>query len=261
MENNRFTIAVIFPIMGAFLLVSSSYKILPGPLNFNPILVLFGTLVMRIPLISGVKSILDRKLAYSLIVLTAYVYLIEAVAVKTGFPYGEFSYGLNFGGSLLGVPLALPLFYLPLALNAYLLSKLYFTNSTIYRMVFAWLALLSIDLVLDPGAVSLGFWSYIGDGLYHGVPFSNFVGWMLSGAVSICLLEFGFNQYNLKKRLDKCSYIMDDLVSFVLLWGLINLFFSSFIPVVVALVLIGVLVASPSPFPFSTTDQGQDRPS
>ena len=48
--------------------------------------------------------------------------------------------------------------------------------------------LVVFDLVLDR-AVKLGFWRYDGGGEFYGVPFTNFVGWLISGAVAAVVLE------------------------------------------------------------------------
>jgi Predicted membrane protein len=85
-------------------------------------------------------------------------------------------------------------------------------------------------LVLDPAAVSLGIWSY-SKGFYYGVPWSNFAGWILSGSVALMLLEFGFDRSELVERLKETDYMLDDMVSFVFLWGLVNLYYGNIVPV------------------------------
>jgi putative membrane protein len=45
-----------------------------------------------------------------------------------------------------------------------------------------------IDGVLDPGAASLGFWVWPAGGPYYGIPISNYLGWLLSGALATALL-------------------------------------------------------------------------
>jgi putative membrane protein len=44
--------------------------------------------------------------------------------------------------------------------------------------------------------------------------------------------------------LDERAFMLDDLVSFVVLWGLVNLAFANWIPVVITLVLAGGLIAT-----------------
>lgn len=55
--ENRFTIAVVFPAIGAVTLLASAEGWLPPILAFNPLLVLFGTAVMRLPLIAGIAPL------------------------------------------------------------------------------------------------------------------------------------------------------------------------------------------------------------
>jgi uncharacterized membrane protein len=50
---------------------------------------------------------------------------------------------------------------------------------------------LSIDLNLDPIAVSLGFWQWEETGLYFGIPSGNFIGWFVVVASFSALLHLG----------------------------------------------------------------------
>ncbi|MDY6780753.1 MAG: bisanhydrobacterioruberin hydratase, partial [Halobacteria archaeon] len=225
---NRFTIAVVFPLTGAVLLLASHEGLLPPFLSFNPYLILFGTLVMRLPLVAGVAPLLKRRATVSLAALTAYAYAIEYVGTTTGFPYGEFEYSVSLGPMLGGVPLGLPIFFLPLVLNSYLLCLLLLGDAAerrVPRLLGTLSVLITVDLVLDPGAVGVGFWRYIGGGFYYGVPLSNYFGWVISGTVSVVLLDVAFDTDGILRRLRGCDFMLDDLVSFVILWGGINLYF------------------------------------
>lgn len=236
--ENRFTIAVVFPLMGAVLLVASAEALLPGPLNFNPYLVLFGTLVMRLPLVAGVAPLMDRRAWVALGLLTAYAYGIEYLGVTTGWPYGAFAYGVDLGPMLFGeVPLGLPVFFFPLVLNSYLLCLLLLGDraaSAFVRLPVVIATVLAVDLVLDPGAVALGFWAYDGGGAYYGVPWSNYAGWVLSATVAVGLFDAAFDHRALVRRVRGCAFMLDDLVSFVILWGGINAYFGNWVPVAVA---------------------------
>jgi len=244
-REHRFTIAVVFPLVGAVTLLASAEGLLPPPLAFNPFFVLFGTLVMRLPLVAGVAPLLDRKATLAIVALTAYSYGIELVGVRTGWPYGEFSYGVDLGPMLFGeVPLGLPVFFFPLVLNAYLLVLLLLgerAESTLPRLLATLSTVMLVDLVLDPGAVAIGFWEYE-VGAFYGVPWSNYRGWILSGTVAVLLFDLGFDCAGLRQRLTECEFMLDDLVSFVLLWGGINLFYTNWIPVGLAALLGGGLL-------------------
>jgi putative membrane protein len=236
-RENRFTIAVVFPAVGAVLLVASAEGLLPPPLAFNPWLVLAGVLVMRAPLLVGVGPLLDRRAAVGVAGLCAYAYAVEYVGVTTGWPYGEFHYTVDLGPTVGGIPLALPVFFLPLVANGYLLCLLLLGDraaSVAVRLPVVVATVVGMDLVLDPGAVALGFWTYADGGAFYGVPRSNFLGWVGSATLSVLVLDRVLDRAALLDRLDRCPFMLDDLVSFVLLWGGINAWFGNALPVVVA---------------------------
>jgi putative membrane protein len=246
--EHRFTIAVVFPAVGAATLLASTEGLLPPPLAFNPLLVLFGVLVMRLPLIAGALPLVDRRALVALAALTAYAYGIELVGVRTGWPYGEFSYGVDLGPMLFGeVPLALPVFFFPLVLNSYLLVLLlagWRARSTPLRLLATVATVLVVDLVLDPGAVAIGFWTYAGGGPIYGVPLSNYAGWVLSATVAVLAFDLGFPRTGLVARLEACPFMLDDLVSFVVLWGTINAAYGNWAAVALAGLLgVGLLYA------------------
>lgn len=235
--ENRFTIAVVFPTIGAAMLLASAFEVIPAPLRFHPALLLFGVAVMRLPLIAGVLPLLDRRGAVGLLALTAYTYAIELVGVRTGIPYGDFRYLIDLGPMLGGeVPIGLPIFFLPLVLNSYLLVLLLFgerTRAGGFRLLTTLAAVLAMDLVLDPGAVGIGFWTYA-EGGFYGVPASNFAGWLLSGTVAVVLFDWMLDLDALLERLETVPFMLDDVVSFVILWGGINLALGHWIPTGVA---------------------------
>ncbi|MFW6436287.1 MAG: bisanhydrobacterioruberin hydratase [Halococcoides sp.] len=249
---NRFTIAITFPAVGAVMLVASAEGWLGAihpALAFNPWLLVFGTAVMRLPLIAGVLPLLDRRATVAIGALTAYTYAIEFVGVLTGLPYGPFEYTVDLGPMLAGtVPAALPIFFFPLVLNAYLLAILLLgprAGRAWIRLPAVIVTVLAMDVVLDPGAVALGFWAYqpttagglwgalVGTGFY-GVPLSNYAGWVLSATVGVLAFDLGFVRTDLLDRLDSTGFMLDDLVSFVILWGAINAWFGNWIAVGVA---------------------------
>lgn len=237
-EENRFTIAVVFPAVGAVTLLASAEALLPGALNFNPYLLLFGVAVMRLPLVAGVAPLLTRRAAVGLLALCGYTYAIEAVGIATGYPYGAFEYGVDLGPMIAGaVPAALPLFFLPLVVNAYLLCLLLLgplADRTAVRLPVVVAAVVGMDLALDPAAVSIGFWAYDAGGWYYGVPWTNYAGWVLSAAVAVGVLDRAFDREELFGRLERCRFMLDDLVSFVVLWGVVNAYFGNWIAALLA---------------------------
>ena len=246
-DDNRFTIAVLFPTVGGLLLVASAEGLLPEPFAFNPWLLLVGVAVMRSPLVAGVAPLVDRRAGAWLGLLVAYTYGIEHVGVRTGWPYGHFEYGVSLGPMLGGVPLALPLFFIPLVANAYLLCLLLLgsrANSTPIRLATVIGFVVAMDAVLDPGAVALGFWGYDGGGIFYDVPLSNYAGWVLSATVAVISFDRAFDRAELGSRLRSTPFMLDDMVSFVILWGVINVWFGNPVPAVLATAMAAGLIAT-----------------
>ncbi|MBP2249885.1 putative membrane protein [Halarchaeum solikamskense] len=244
---NRPGIAVLAPLIGAASLIGGALGYVPRWLAFNAVLLLLGTAMLRLPLVAAVLPEIDRRALAALGALCGYTYLIEYVGVTSGWPYGAFSYGVELGPMVAGVPLALPLFFLPLVCNAYFLAVLLLgerAGTARYRLPATVAIVLLVDCVLDPGAVALGFWSYADGGVYYGVPLSNYAGWVLSGSVAVLALDVAFDHRALRARLDDCPFALDDLVSFVVLWGLVNLVYANWLPVLCTAALVCGLLAT-----------------
>jgi putative membrane protein len=240
-RENRFTISVVFPVVGALSLVASAQGWFPPALaflEFNPYFILVGVVVMRLPLIAGVAPLVDRRATVAVLALAAYAYGIEYVGVTTGEPYGAFEYTIELGPMLFGViPVALPVFFFPLVLNAYLLCLLLLgdrADTLLVRLPVVVAAVVAMDLVLDPAAVDVQFWAYEGGGAFYDVPLSNYRGWVLSATVSVVAFDWGFSRAGLLDRVRDCAFMLDDLVSFVVLWGSVNLFYANWLPALVA---------------------------
>ncbi len=101
--------------------------------------------------------------------------------------------------------------------------------------------LVGLDLLLDPAAVALGFWSYAAGGAYYGVPLTNVLGWVLSASVVIIGLDVALDRARLAERCSTCPFMLDDLVSFALLWGVVAAMYGLIVPAALALGVLGVL--------------------
>ena len=108
-------------------------------------------------------------------------FLVEAIGVATGFPFGAYSYSGELGPRLLGVPLIIPLAWTWMAWPAWLAAGRA-TRSRLGRVALAAAGLAAWDLFLDPQMVAEGYWRWLDPtpalpGL-PGVPISNYLGWL-----------------------------------------------------------------------------------
>lgn len=177
-----------------------------------------------------------RGASISLISLAAFAYAIETTGLLTGLPYGEFIYGEALGPKAFGlVPYLLPVSYLPLVLGAVGAG---WGSGTASRVIKVALILTAIDGVLDPGAVRLGFWEYAGGGLYYGVPISNYLGWLISGAL-VAIVFF----LTARPTTPPPRGLLDSAILAVAFWGGIAVFTTLVMPAIVGvLVLMFLLV-------------------
>jgi uncharacterized membrane protein len=120
----------------------------------------------------------------------------EALGVNFGLVFGRYQYTSALGISIFGVPLLAALAWEPIVYAAFCLSDVLATRaesptSGVNRNVLAgWaagigaLATTAWDMMIDPIAVSQGWWVWAKGGSYvpyvaNGVPITNFLGWLL----------------------------------------------------------------------------------
>lgn len=201
-----------------------------------PILMLFGVVAMALPLVIGLLPLLDGRALAGLVVLALFAYLIEGLGVLTGLPYGHFAYLQTLEPMLFDlVPLSLPLLWLPIVLSGYVLA-VHWARGRGRFAVFALATGLIVlqDLILDPGAVALGFWAWDEPGGYYGVPGINFAGWVLSSAVAVAVLLLSMPPARLRDRAARFRPFFDTLVAFLLFWGAVNALLGQWIPLLLA---------------------------
>lgn len=115
--------------------------------------------------------------------------LFEYIWVQSCIPYGCFHYGDVLGSKILHtVPWTVFVGWTPLIIWVYTVISRYIHNKLLYIPIWAILLTL-IDIVLDPWAVWLGFWTFGAGGWYYNVPRSNFGGWMISWSIAMLLIS------------------------------------------------------------------------
>jgi putative membrane protein len=125
-----------------------------------------------------------------LLLLSLLPLVVEAYAVATGIPYGQFTYSADLGYRVFGlVPWTVAFAYLPMLLGAVTLAAAAAGTAWSRLVPVGVFVLLLVDLVIDPAVVHAGLWVWLDGGAYYGVPASNFAGWVLTGVVYIMLFR------------------------------------------------------------------------
>ncbi len=139
------------------------------------------------------KAGIDKRIAVTLVALSVFALGIEATSILTGFPYSRFVYGDMIGGRVSGlVPWTVPFAWVPLVIGAP--ARLSTLRKHPLFFLFCGIYLMAIDLLLDPAAVKLGFWTYQYGSAYYDVPLQNFGGWVMTGTLASIVWTFAFRR-------------------------------------------------------------------
>jgi len=120
----------------------------------------------------------------------------EALGVNFGLVFGHYYYTPMLGPSLFGVPFLAALAWEPIVYAAFCLSDMlasrweHSSRSILNKTSSLWVASIGAlattawDMMIDPIAVSQGWWVWVNGGPYvpyvaNGVPITNFLGWLL----------------------------------------------------------------------------------
>jgi putative membrane protein len=115
----------------------------------------------------------------------------ERVGTATGVPFGGYHYTGALRPQVGGVPAIVPLAWFAMAVPARdaAHAALGRRSGRASRIVLGAGALTAWDLFLDPQMVGEGYWRWARQGRYRGIPFSNYVGWLLVSVGVMAALE------------------------------------------------------------------------
>jgi uncharacterized membrane protein len=117
--------------------------------------------------------------------------LVERIGTRTGWPFGGYGYTGALRPQVGGVPAIVPAAWFAMAVPAREAAHaaLGHRSTRTTRIVLGAAALTAWDLFLDPQMVGEGYWAWHRRGRYRGIPFSNYVGWLVTGLGVMALLE------------------------------------------------------------------------
>ncbi|MBM3211528.1 carotenoid biosynthesis protein [Candidatus Poribacteria bacterium] len=118
------------------------------------------------------------------IIIISISWVIEAIGVYTGLPFGEYSYTHRLKPQLAGVPLLIPFAWLMMLPPSWAVaSKLSGQKRGKKFIILSGLAFAVWDLYLDPQMVRWDLWKWEQPGIYYGIPLINFVGWFATSMI------------------------------------------------------------------------------
>lgn len=153
-------------------------------------------LLPLICLFSLIKSGVLKKISLKrFLVLGLVLFSLEIIGAKTGVIYGDFKYNTLFKPQLFETPIVMFFVWATLAVEAYSISSIF--NKKAVKALTVGIFLVIADLVIDPGAIKLGLWSWANSGPWYGVPWSNYIGWLVLGIIGSTILIYKENKNNL----------------------------------------------------------------
>ncbi len=112
-------------------------------------------------------------------------FVVEMIGVSTGHIFGSYTYGEVLGPKLFGTPVIIGVNWFLLACSAgSVIDKMAAPKAV--KVVLAAAALTLIDVLIEPVAIDLTFWSWENTA----VPMQNYVGWFLTGILVMTLYYY-----------------------------------------------------------------------
>ena len=159
------------------------------------------------------------------IITFLYSLSIEALGVKSGWPFGRYHYDHSLGLQIFGVPLLVPLAWMMLSYPILIAAR---RAASHWVFLYGGIGLMIWDLFLDPQMVDAGRWSWklVGPRVPFEpmIPLSNAAGWLFAGMGLMAVLHRVLPRDRRKNSLN--SRVPDTLLFWTLFGGVIgNLFF------------------------------------
>jgi putative membrane protein len=158
-------------------------------------------------------------------------FLIEGLGVNTGLIFGNYAYGPTLGPDLLNTPLIIGVNWVILVYACHSVSVMILekmpggsVGSRIYTFAPALsaaflggLLMVVYDIILEPSAISLEMWSWMG----NVIPIRNYVAWFLFSFVFIMFI--GLSRIDTRNRTALPVYLIQVVFFLVLdIWFLFN---------------------------------------
>ena len=136
-------------------------------------------------------AVVTFRASFMILVLS---WVAEAVGSHFGIPFGTYSYTDALQPQILGVPIQVPLGWLMMLPPAWAIAQA-ISDPVALRWRFpvfiglSALAMMAWDLFLDPMMVTWGIWVWHHPGGFFGIPWINYLGWLLISALITIIIR------------------------------------------------------------------------
>ncbi|WP_235298309.1 carotenoid biosynthesis protein [Portibacter marinus] len=174
-------VLIVLHVVGIFGILSpvGEYFLILTPLN---LLISLGILVSF-----HHKKTNTFYLSMAIIMLAGYA--IEVIGVNTGWPFGNYQYGDPLGPKWLGTPFMIGVNWFILSYCAAIVFRKV-TPSALINAILAGLSITAFDMILEPVAIYLDFWTWSSEQ----VPIQNYITW------AVCITAFVYLYYKMQSK-------------------------------------------------------------
>lgn len=172
-----------------FALFTALTSVFPSLLPAGLVGILNTVLLVAFALVHGVSNYGWRTIVRFIVICLVVSNIAENLSIVTGFPFGHYHYTDVLGPKLFLVPITIGgayfgAGYLSWTVSLVLLGRTTRTIDTFARWALPLVAsfvMTSWDFMLDPGASTVNhYWIWEQGGGFFGVPFQNYLGWLLT---------------------------------------------------------------------------------
>ena len=149
-------------------------------ITLSPLVLLMSSLVVCYPVMKNANQGTIIWCIFSCLI----TFFAEVIGVKSGLIFGNYSYGEVLGIKIMGVPLIIGINWMLIMLGSISLSKCCTNNSYVIALLAGLFSVL-FDIILEPVAISLGYWQWS----TLSPPLSNYYSWFI--IVFILTLLYG----------------------------------------------------------------------
>jgi putative membrane protein len=169
---------LLLVIIAVFYLFGIFFHLLPATSAYMELLTPYVLLVVGAVVLYTALREGDRGLAVWAAGMYALTFFLEALGVATGAVFGSYHYGEVLGAHVFGVPPVIGFNWVLVLLGCVRASEK-LTSSAVAAALFTGATAVMFDLVLEPVAISLGYWTWEGGS----IPLQNYVAWFIIAAV------------------------------------------------------------------------------
>lgn len=135
----------------------------------------------------------DKNFLVWIVVTFIFTMICEIIGINTGLIFGDYVYGNTLGIKFLGVPPIIGINWVFVIIGSYQISSIISQNQVVRIMISAFIALV-FDFILEPVAVKLDYWRWLGGE----IPLLNYFSWFIIAIISLLLLSKLKMQLNTK---------------------------------------------------------------